>query len=234
MKEKLIKGRYLTFSYPVPKLTYALGDFLTQPKNSLTIEQSSKEKLNVPMWDSKAQDFARDDEDKKKLIQQRQRVSGVVAGENAEKEHRNFQWLRYYGGAINQVAFDNLDVLSGDFSGCWMMEYRKDGVLYVGHVGTIDDPNKPHSVAAKKAWNDFALAHAGDILRGFSPARAWSEADSKPSKIHGDGLPRIWGLVTKSELISVYLFRGEADWNRYRIADWKVVDPAYMPALATI
>jgi hypothetical protein len=53
--EKLIKGRYLNFSYPVPKLTYALGDFLTQPKVALTIEQSVQEKLNVPKWDSKTQ-----------------------------------------------------------------------------------------------------------------------------------------------------------------------------------
>ena len=233
MLEKLIKDRYLTFSYPVPKLTYALGDFLTQPKMALTIEQSTREKLSVPKWDAKANDFVLAGNQKVR-VEQRQRVSGVVAGENTEKEHRNFQWLRYYGGAINQVRFDDLDVLSGDFSGCWMMEYKKDGILYVGHVGTVDDATKPHSIASKKAWSDFALANPGDVIRGFSPARAWSDAANRPPKVHGDGLGRIWGLITKSQLISVFLYRGESDWNRYRIADWKVVDPVYMPHLAAI
>ena len=99
MIEKLIKGRYLSFSYPVPKLTFELGSFVTQPTVALTIEQSVHETLKVPKWDSKGDDFVREGpQNQQKLVSQKQRVSSVSAGENADKAHRNFQWLRYYGG----------------------------------------------------------------------------------------------------------------------------------------
>jgi hypothetical protein len=115
-----------------------------------------------------------------------------------------------------------------------MVVYKKDGVVYVGHVGTVDDPHKQHSVKAKEAWNTFAENNQGNVLRGFNPARAWANSDSRPEQIHGDGVPRIWGLVTKSELISIYVYRLEKDRSRYRIADWKVVEPSYVPQLYQI
>ena len=234
MLEKLVKGRYLSFQDPKPKITYADGDFVTQPKLALTIEQSVREKQMVPQWDAKARDFVRDDSHQTVKVRQKQRVSQISAGENQAKVHRNFQWLGYYGGAVSQVAFDNLDVLSGNFSGCWMMVYKKNGVTYVGHVGTVDEPTHAKSIAAKKAWVDFATASPRAIKRGFNPARVWTHPDSRPPKIDGDGIPRIWGLVTSDELISIYLYRTDVDWNRYRIADWKVVPRSHMPELGAI
>jgi len=232
MLEKLIKGRYLTFSYPVPKITYELGAFVTQPTVAFTIDQSVHEKLQVPKWDSKGDAFVREGpQNQQKLVSQKQRVSSVSAGENTDKAHRNFQWLRYYGGAVNQVTFDNLDVLSGDFSGCWMVVYKKAGIEYVGHVGTVDSADNIRSIKAKEAWNEFAENNQRDVLRGFSPAKAWP---IKPKKIDGDGVARIWGLVTKSELVSIFLYRQDKDWNRFRIADWKVVDPSFVPQLYQI
>jgi hypothetical protein len=148
--------------------------------------------------------------------------------------HRNFQWLGYYPGGVSEVAFDNLDVLSGPFSGCWMMVYKKDGATHVGHVGTKDDTAHAVSKAVKTAWTDFANANPLTIERGFSPARSWNNPDSRPAKIDGDGLGRIWGLVTRDELISIYLYRGEKDWDRYRIAGLTTVPPSYMPDLAAI
>jgi hypothetical protein len=206
---------------------------VTQPKLALTIEQSVREKQMVPKWDAKADSFVYQN-NQKVQVQQKQRVSQIISGENQAKVHRNFQWLGYYGGAVSQVAFDNLDVLSGNFSGCWMMVYKMLGVTYVCHVGTVDDPAHAKSVAAKKGWVDFANANRDAIQRGFNPARAWTHPDSRPAKIDGDGLARIWGLVTADELVSIYLYRGEKDWNRFRIADWKVVPSSHMPELGAI
>jgi len=235
MLDKLVIGRYLSFQDPKPKITYADGDFVTQPRLALTIEQSVREKQMVPKWDAKSQDFVRDQDRGQKVdVQQKQRVSQISPGENQAKVHRNFQWLGYYGGAVSQVAFDNLDVLSGNFSGCWMTVYKRNGITYVCHVGTVDDPVHAKTKAAKKAWVDFANENTAAIKRGFNPARTWTNPDSRPPKIDGDGIARIWGLVTEDEMISIYLYRGEKDWNRYRIADWKVVPPSYMPELGAI
>lgn len=233
MLEKLIVGRYVSFQDPKPKITYTDGDFLTQPKIAMTMEQSVREKQLVPKWDSGAQDFVREGNQKKE-VSQKQRVSQMTAGGNQAKVHRNFQWLGYYGGAVSQVSLDNLDVLSGNFSGCWMTVYRKDGVTHVCHVGTVDDAAHKKTLAAKKAWNDFASANPMSIERGFNPARSWTHPDSRPAKIDGDGIARIWGLVTRDEMVSIYLYRGEKDWDRYRIAALKVVPPSHMPELGDI
>ena len=233
MLEKLIVGRYVTFQDPKPKITYADGTFLTQPKIAMTMAQSVREKQLVPKWDAKSDAFVYEGNQKKE-VSQKQRVSQMVAGENQSKVHRNFQWLGYYGGAVSLVTLDDLDVLSGNFSGCWMTVYRNAGVTYVCHVGTVDDPTHKKTLAAKTAWNDFAQANPHSILRGFNPARAWTHPDSRPAKIDGDGLARIWGLVTPDEMASIYVYRGEKDWDRYRIAGVQVVMPAHMPELGNI
>ena len=235
MLEKLIVGRYISFKDPKPKLTYADGSFLTQPKLAITMEQSVREKLLVPKWDAKAQELVRDGNVTVE-VRQNQRVSQMTAGANPEqaKVHRNFQWLGYYGGAVSQVSFDNLDVLSGNFSGCWMTVYKKDGIRRVCHVGTVDEPAHNKTIAAKKAWNEFAQANPMNIEGGFSPARAWSHPDSVPAKIDGDGIGRIWGLVTRDEMVSIYLYRGERYPDRFRIAAVKVVPPSHMPALGNL
>jgi hypothetical protein len=235
VKEKLIVGRYVKFQDPKPKITYTDGSFLTQPKLAMTLEQSVKEKQLVPKWDAKGQDFVRDDSHQTVQVSQKQRISQMSAGEHQSKEHRNFQWLGYYGGAVSQVALDDLDVLSGNFSGCWMTVYRNAGITYVCHVGSVDDATHAKTIAAKKAWNDFAQANPQAILRGFNPARSWTHPDSRPPKIDGDGLARIWGLVTRDEMISIYVYRGEKDWDRYRIAGLQVVQPpSQMPELGNI
>jgi len=235
--EKLIIGRYLSFQDPKPKLTYTDGNFLTQPKIALTVEQSIRDKQQVPKWDSRAQELVRaGPQNQKVMVSQKQRVSQISAGTNADqaKVHRNFQWLGYYAGAVSQVAFDNVDVLSGNFSGCWMTVYKVAGVTYVCHVGTKDDATDKKTIAAKKGWNDFAQANRLTIERGFNPARAWGNPDKQPAKIHGDGIARIWGLVTADAMVSVFLYRGEQDWDRYRIAGLKVVPPSHMPELGNI
>jgi hypothetical protein len=233
MFEKLVKGRYLSFRDPKPKITYDDGAFITQPKIAMTIEQSVREKQMVPKWDAAKQEYVRDG-GQMVDVRQKQRVSQLSAGTNQSKVHRNFQWLGYYGGAISQVPFDNLDVLSGNFSGCWMTVYKKDGITRICHVGTVDDPAHAKTRAAKDAWNAFANANPHSIQRGFNPARVWTHPDSRPAKIDGDGIPRIWGLVTCDELISIYLYRTEKDWDRYRIADLQVVSPSHMPELGNI
>jgi len=229
--KKLVVGRYLNFRDPKPKLTYVDGEFLAQPRVALTVEQSAKEKVDVQKRDSKG-DLVKLPDHSIKLVTQKQRVSDILAGENEEKAHRNFQWLGYYPGAVSEVTLDNLPVLSGPFSGCWMMVYRKDGRVHVGHVGT--DINRPEKTrAAKEAWVGFANPNRFDVLRGFNPVRAWAE--DSPERISGDGTPvMIWGLVTEDQLYSIYLRQGGLEPTRYRIAGVKQVEPTYMTALAEI
>jgi hypothetical protein len=64
MLEKLIVGRYIGFKDPKPKITFPVGSFVSQPKLALTIAQSLREKQMVPKWDSRADDFVYDGQQK--------------------------------------------------------------------------------------------------------------------------------------------------------------------------
>jgi hypothetical protein len=138
------------------------------------------------------------------------------------KDHRNFQWLGWYKGAVSQAALGNTDVLTGPMSGCWITVHQFSGQPHVGHVGTFETPNHPKSVAAKKAWKDFAAANPEAVIKDFNPFRSFN--GNWPETKTGD---HAWGkkviaLVTSDQsLHSICLWKQEEGNGVYRIAEVK-------------
>jgi hypothetical protein len=147
-----------------------------------------------------------------------QKQSSIVEG-TGTKVHRNFQWLAWIPGAISAVQPTSGDVLTGPMSGCWVVVFRRNGIEYVGHIGTAMTSNDPQSIAVKKAWYTFARgAGPGDVIAGFNPARVWPSEASLPAKKPGDGRAVTFGLVTASgELYAVLTYKGNAPANATEI-----------------
>jgi hypothetical protein len=83
--------------------------------------------------------------------------TGIIPSVNPSKRdqgHRNFIWLPFRPGLITEVQSDGVDVLSGPFSGCLMVTYRKNGKQYVAHLGT-GEKGSPETLNVKAAWQQF-------------------------------------------------------------------------------
>jgi hypothetical protein len=147
------------------------------------------------------------------------KTSRIIEGAG-RREHRNFQWLEYFPGAIAEVPLSGLDVLTGKMTGCWLVIYKKppDKIVTVAHIGTEDSPTTEGTVAVKRTWNTFAGTYPIDVIAGFRPSNAWR--DSIPPMTSGDIGAEIYGLVTADKRlysIFTYIQRG-SDLRLLRIA----------------
>ncbi len=112
-------------------------------------------------------------------------------------------WLPYVPGYTNVVKSNGLNVLSGPFTGCYMIKFMLRGEAYTGHVATPE---------AKTSWNQFAQGLTNnDIVRGFKPANHLMGANTTPvisnDRRNGDSALRIFGLITStSELYTIVGF----------------------------
>ena len=203
IEQKLVVGRFITMP-PVKNRTIIenLG-FKTQGRIRLTIEQSSG-------FFTKS--------------------SKVVAGA-VGKEHRHFQWLFWIPGFINQVPFENLDVLTGPMSGCWITKYRIGATEYIGHIGT-NYQMPAQTIAAKAAWMAFARANPTAIIGGYQPR--WTGI--QPSRIKGESESdqRTYSLVTTGGYYTVLLYRQPTITTTYRVAGIQKVNPADTVTLQTL
>lgn len=121
-------------------------------------------------------------------------------GENLVKSHRNFIWLPWANGGINYVESNGKDVLSGPFSGCYMIRYKHaNGAWRVAHV---DMPK------GRAAWEQMAGENGFVIDCGFKPFRA-----TTARKIAETAYEKTFGLVT-------------GNGQCYRIVASKWVEPA--------
>jgi hypothetical protein len=202
IEQKLIVGRLINLPpRAVLRPNYLKGDFVSLQPLRLTVQQSTG------------------------LIE---KTSRIIEG-TGRREHRNFQWLEYFPGAITEIPLGKLDVLTGKMSGCWIVIYKKppDGVLTVAHIGTEDSPQADGTVAVKNAWNTFAGSHSpGTIIAGFRPSDAWDFPF--PTRTSEDSGGEIYGLVTANrELYSVFAYvqRGRNP-HLLRIAGIKKMDSA--------
>jgi hypothetical protein len=144
----------------------------------------------------------------------------IVAGENATKSHRNFVWLPYAIGQINYATPQGKDVLSGVFTGCWMMRYSNGGVVRVAHVSTP---------TASAAWNALAANNQVQVLQGFKPTD-FHDASAATEK--GDYGLEMFGLVTDAgNLFTIGLQRRGSTGGLRRIA---FVAPALSRPLAEL
>ena len=145
LETKLIVDRCIHLPSQWFKLNVVNGQFLDQPDKPMTLKISKSTKT--------APDI-------------KVRASSMVPGTNNKesKEHRNFQWLGWWGGAISQVP-RHKDVLTGPMSGCWIVVYRRNGIMYVGRIGKNKD-NKEQTTAVVAGWNNWAQANPDSIICG--------------------------------------------------------------------
>jgi len=192
------------------------GQFLTDQPKALTIKQSKS--VNV----------APDKTVPKIAV----KASTIVEGANAKrgKEHRNFHWLGYWGGAISQIVrHGNIDVLTGPMSGCWVVVHRWHNIEHVAHIGK-DKMDQAKTNAVIAGWNGHAQAHPDDVIAGFNPFRHWVDRmpERKPGDkdIGGTGY-QCFALVTGDpapRLFSILTYRQKIDTNLLRIAGIEEVE----------
>ena len=153
----------------------------------------------------------------------RQRVSGTGTGA-VTKTHRNFVWLEWLGGLVSEVQPNGVDVLTGPMSGCWITSYLKNGVRYVGHVGTVMAAADPLSVAARAAWNNFAHGLQMGAMSGFNPFNDWN--GGFPVAQPGDGAMKTFALVTAANTFHTVVTFSQANKpTRIRIAGVQQIQP---------
>ena len=70
------------------------------------------------------------------------------------KAHRNFRWLPWVPGKITYAPISGTDILTGPFTGCWVVIFRMGAQVCLGHIGTKTDAMTPESLAVKAAWAD--------------------------------------------------------------------------------
>jgi hypothetical protein len=182
------------------KLNVVPGAFLDQPDKPMSLK-ISKSLTTAP--DVK--------------VRARHIVPGTI--QKQDKEHRNFQWLGWWSGAISQVP-RHRDVLTGPMSGCWVVVYRRNGIEYVAHIGKNKD-NKAHSEAVVAGWNNYARAHPDSIICGFNPRRHWAIKTPARNERTDRIVPQCLALVTREptpKLWSIFTYRQEVDSNLLRIA----------------
>jgi hypothetical protein len=141
------------------------------------------------------------------------RPIAVGANPNPGKASRNFVWLPYGEGAANYAVPHGMDVLSGLFSGCYMISYNVPGgerrVAHIANPGAID------------FWNRQVAAQGYFNLRGFQPyiESADAPAIEASKKAHlGDSVPGVLGLVTgDGRLFSIVAWQHREETNFWRI-----------------
>jgi hypothetical protein len=80
-----------------------------------------------------------------------------------EHNELTFRWLPWVSGKINYADLGGKDVLSGMFTGCWMVLY-KEGNLRVGHVATQDDAGD-----CKATWRGHKASKTVSDVKEFRP-----------------------------------------------------------------
>lgn len=205
IEQKLIVGRYIELVTPPPVFAAAaVNGFREQTAVVLHIEES--ESLAAPVQASVTmpgfnptlkQQVAiglQKTGDQVKAQFDRQRVSATGVGA-AAKVHRNFVWLEWMGGIVNEIQPNGLDVLTGPMSGCWIVSYLRGGVHYIGHVGTVMTHADADSIAARNAWNTFAAGVPMGSYSGFNPFNdPWVGA--VPVALPGESARKTFALVT--------------------------------------
>ena len=213
-EEKLIVGRFVNFSLAIvatkldPKPTD--GTVVDQDAKVCSLEQSTSSG-----------------------IINRTKTSGVVTGANP-KVRRNFNFLTYYPGVVTQTTLET-DVLTGPMSGCWIMLYKHNDVLKVGHVGTFMEPTDEKSIKAKEAWTPFAGSNEVALIGGFNPFTHWKERGF-PLQTGNDSNGSVYALVTTArQFYSVYFYKQSGSVpNLYRIAGVEPIVSAPTTALPHI
>ncbi len=208
LETKLIVDRCIHLPSQWFKLNVVPGEFLDQPHKPMTLKVS--ESLHI------ADDV-------------KTKASFAVAGTSKKqsREHRNFQWLGWWSGAISQVPRYK-DVLTGPMSGCWIVVYRNKGIEHVAHIGK-DIDSEANTRAAIAGWNNFAQKDPNSIVCGFNPARHWYGREPALNQKTDKWVSLCLALVTRDprpKLYSIFTYRQYVDTDLLRIAGIEEVPSA--------
>jgi hypothetical protein len=226
IEQKLIVGRYIELNNPAPAWAGpAVAGFREQTRLVMHIAESENSAAPIPTFNfpnaplgvkvqlgfQKAGAGIASQFD-------RQRVSATGVGAVA-KTHRNFVWLEWVPGIVNEVQPQGTDVLTGPMTGCWITAYVRNGVHYVGHVGTDTLPTTQNSIDATNAWNTYARNVPMGTYSGFNPKRNWIGALPPALASEPTGGVKFFGLVASDgtfHIVVTYPQKNQA--NRIRIA----------------
>lgn len=231
IEEKLIVDRYIDLILPTPTFVGpATAGFREQNPLLLHLEESALSSAPftpnafpvgyTPSFTEKAKLGLQNTGGQIKSGLSQQRTSALGAGHVA-KAHRNFVWLAWIPGIVNEIRPNGMDILTGPMSGCWITSYLKGGVQYIGHVGTEDDPASANSIAAKGAWNTWAAGVFMGSYSGFKPTTDWGLV--QPAIKSGETLPKTFGLVTGTGDFYIMAAYQVGSGSRIRIAGMKKV-----------
>ena len=229
IERKLIVGRYLELNTPQPVMAgAAVNGFQEVNRIVLHIEESESSAAPVaplnprpgfnPTVAQRAQiGFQRAGEHIASQFD-RQRTSATGVGAVA-KAHRNFVWLEWLPGLVSEVQPVGMDVLTGPMSGCWITAYLRNGVHYIGHVGTENLPTSANSIAARTAWNRFAASVPMGAYSGFNPFNdPWTNGPM-PQGLPGESARKTFALVTAAgDFYTVITYPQTNKPTRVRIA----------------
>ena len=124
------------------------------------------------------------------------------------KGHRNFRWLPYRPWLISEVAFESVDVLSGPFSGCFLVYYRRNGGLRVGHIGTGPVENANLNNATKNQFIQNINEGRIQVIAAFDPLQNYQDQDHSAR----DKRPNLYlGLVTGYGELRTIAFENDMD-----------------------
>jgi hypothetical protein len=229
IEQKLIVGRYIELNTPQPAFVGpAANGFREQIAVILHIDESESKSTPVapnnpvqgfnPSFGQKVQIGLQRTGQQVKSQFDRQRVSSTGVGLVA-KAHRNFVWLEWVPGIVNMVEPNGMDILTGPMTGCWIMSFLRNGVHYIGHVGTEQDHAHPNSVAAKAAWNAYAAGVPMTAYSGFNPFNDPWIAGAVPGSLPGESNRKTFALVTAAgAFYTVITYPQSNRANRIRIA----------------
>ncbi|MCA3367729.1 MAG: hypothetical protein INF79_19155 [Roseomonas sp.] len=153
-------------------------------------------------------------------------------GENepgGDKAHRKFTWLPYFQYCTTVVPMDDSsDVLSGPFTGCWLVTFTIEGARYIAHIGTSELISSNQSV--KCGFRTFCKTHNVKDIRGVKPADPWLkeiEGLCNKKKENTNGY-YMFGLYTREgKFFSMLTFRQKASDSEFRIAGFKEQEPNF-------
>lgn len=229
IEQKLIVGRYLELNTPVPvNARPAANGFQEVTRQILHISKSSSKSAPMapnnpmagfnPTFKQKMEiGFQRAGQHVQSQMD-RQRTSNVGTG-HSPKVHRNFAWLEWLPGVVSEVRPNGVDILTGPMSGCWITTYLRNGVRYVGHVGTDMTPTTPNSIAARTAWNNYACDAQIGAFSGFNPFNdPWTNG-AMPAALPGESNRKTFALVTtEGHFYTVIAYPQASQPTRIRIA----------------
>lgn len=125
---------------------------------------------------------------------------------NRFRAHFETAIIVWAAGYVTEIKDTGYDILSGPFTGCYFVLYKRDNVRYVGHIGTDRDADKTKTV--KVNWLN-AFPNPSEIITCFNPFEG-RVATAQTT----------YGLISKGKCYALDVTAVNAGArNRYKIID---------------